>query len=122
MTEAPKTAAPAKPVVLPNVISGSVRRAQPNGWWSMPGREFDGSREGVLRAIQTAKFWHLVEGKEVQDDIPQRWKDLVTAEIGELPPEFNHVTVHAHVSIGLSPDGRRLTRTYDFDVTGEKKL
>lgn len=107
---------------LPPAITGSVRRPQPNGWWSLPGHEFDGSREGVLKAIAVAKFWHLVDGKEVQDDIPQRWKDMAVAEIGELPAEFNNVTVHAHVSIGLSPDGKTITRTYDFDVVGQKKL
>jgi hypothetical protein len=107
---------------LPQVMSGSARKPKPNGWWSMPGHEFNGSREGVLKAISVAKFLHLVDGKEVEEDIPQRWKDMVVAEIGELPPEFNYVSAHAHVSIGLSPCGKTMTRTYDIDISGEIKL
>lgn len=107
---------------LPPKITGTARRPKPNGWWSLPGHEFDGSREGVLKAIESAKFSHLVDGKEVIEDVPERWKRNIRDEIAELPSEFNHVTVHASVSIHKSDDGKRITRTYDFDVIGQIKL
>ena len=113
-----------QPKPPPPAISGSIRKPQPNGWWSIPGHKFDGSREGVLRALESATFRHLVEGKEVEEAIPKRWLDAIIADIAELPPEYNHVTLDAHACIGASPDPEKrvMKRTYALGITGSIKL
>lgn len=93
---------------LPPAISGSSAKAKPAGWWSLPGHTYDGSREGVLKAISEAT------------DVPARWKEHIAAEIAELGDEYNHVTVNAHVC--LHQDGKKHQRIYDFDITGTIKL
>lgn len=95
---------------LPPKLAATAPRAKPPGWWSLPGHEFDGSRDGVLKAVAAADF------------VPEKWRKRIAEDINELKPQFNHVTVNCHVSIHLSPDGRREQWTYDYDITGCAKL
>jgi len=91
---------------LPPKISGSKPKAKPEGWWSLPGHDFDGTRAGVLKAITE------------KTDMPQCWKDAIVAEINGLPEKFNHVTVDAHRCSGLTPDGKQHSTVYDIQVVG----
>lgn len=95
---------------LPPVESGAKPRPKPEGWWSMPGHDFEGSREGVLAAVKA------------RSDIPARWRETIIGEINDLPAEFNQVTIDAHVSVHTSEDGKRHQRVYDLNVTGSIKL
>lgn len=55
---------------------------KPADWWSL--RKLEGTRELVTAAIAAAP------------DVPDRWKNVLQAEIAEMPPEFNFVRLDAH--------------------------
>lgn len=106
-----------KPVVPP-AVSGMKPRPKPEGWWSLPGHQFDGSRAGVLQAVQ--------------DDagVPDCWKEALTARINAIPAEFNQVKIDAHACVQTSDDGKRqtsedgtrYTEIYHFHISAFKKL
>lgn len=95
---------------LPPAISGSKPQPKPAGWWSLPGHEFEGTREGVLKAIAA------------RADVPDNWKRNAAEEIAALGDEYNFITVHAHVIVNVTPDKKKHERIYGFHITGQIKM
>ena len=95
---------------LPPAISGSKPQAKPSDWWSLPGHDFDGSRVGVLKAVNE------------KENMPQCWKDAIIAAINAKPENHNHITIDAHVCSGLSPDGKQHSEVYDIHVVSYTAL
>jgi len=95
---------------LPPAVAGTKAEKRPAGWWSVPGHDFDGSREGVLTEIKKRL------------DIPACWRNAMIERVNGADAKFNHVTIDAHVCMGDVPGGKKATETYDFNFTWSVKL
>lgn len=95
---------------LPAKTSGSQPRKRPDGWWSIPGDKFQGSRAGVVAAIKA------------EQGVPDKWKKRIIEDINELDEKFNFVKVNAHLSGSKRADGNKEDSTVDYDIVSEIKL
>lgn len=94
--------------------------ARPDGWWSLHGDDFDGSREGVV-----AKLKAYPETPSKKNDglwIPAEFKSAILAQIARKPEKFNHIRLNAHHSCG-DVHGKAIHNDhFDFDIQYSEKL
>jgi hypothetical protein len=94
--------------------------ARPEGWWSLHGDDFDGSREGVC-----AKLKDYPEVPAEKNDglwIPVFFKSAIQHAISTVPAKFNHVRINAHHSCGDVHGGKIHNHHFDFDIQYSQKL
>jgi hypothetical protein len=93
---------------------------RPDGWWSIYGDDFDGSREGVCSKLKA--YPEMPAEKNNGLWIPVEVKVALLAAISKKPANFNHVRINAHHSCG-DVHGKKIHNDhFDFDIQYSEKL